>query len=63
MAECDPRLEALKETKDILNIKKQNCKKWQGLFIKLKAELKAFGKHIQKMVTEVVYLVYWQVLK
>ncbi len=44
MAECDPWLEALKEAKDILSIRKQDRKKWQVLFVKLRAELKAFCK-------------------
>ena len=38
MAECGPWLEALKEAKDILSIRKQDRKRWQGLFIKGGAE-------------------------
>ena len=34
MAEYNPWLEAMKEIKNIFNIKKQNCKKWQVLFVK-----------------------------
>ncbi len=57
MAECSPWLEALKEAKDILSIRKQDRKKWQVLFIKLKAELKAFCKPTQKVVNGVAYSV------
>ena len=62
MAECGLWLEALKETKDILSIKKQDRKKWQVLFIKLKAELKAFCKPTQKVVNGVACSVRWQAL-
>ncbi len=55
MAECGPWLEALKEAKDILSLRKQDRKKWQVLFIKLKAELKAFCKPTQKVVNGVAY--------
>lgn len=50
MAECGPQLEILKKVKDIFSVKNLNCKRWQGLFIKLKAELKAFYKLMQKVV-------------
>lgn len=62
MAECGPWLEALKEAKDILSIRKQDRNRWQGLFIKLKAELKAFCKPTQKVVTGVACSVCWQAL-
>ena len=53
MAECGPWLEAVKETKNILSVRKQDRKKWQVLFVKLKAELKVFCKATQKVVAGV----------
>ena len=50
MAECGPWLEAVKEAKNILSVRKQGRKKWQVLFVKLQAELKVFCKPTQKVV-------------
>ena len=62
IAECGLWLEALKEARDILSIRKQDRKKWQVLFIKLKAELKAFCKPTQKVINGVAFSVRWQAL-
>ena len=62
MTECGPWLEALKEAKNILSIRKQDRKRWQVLLFKLKAELKAFCKPTQKVVTGVACSVRWQAL-
>lgn len=62
MAECGPWLEALKEAKDIISIKKQDRKKWQVFLIKLKAVLKACCKVTQEVINEVACLVCWQAL-
>lgn len=62
MAECGPWLEAVKKTKNIFSVKKQDCKKWQVLSVKLKAELKIFCKSTQKVIAGVACLVRRQAL-
>ncbi len=63
MAECGPWLEAVKETKNILSVRKQDRKKWQVLFVKLKAELKVFCKPTQKVVAGVACSVRWHAFR